>query len=236
MLSRIFEAIAILSCSRLAASSCSGGACAAEAGTVDSHGPAFIQKKKKVTTGSTGLQSSSNKNDQRLNATSTTNATSFTPMCQGDASTWHVGSLTCANYAVGASEHEYCDQDFDQGFSATQVCVECGVCQAPLCQGDASTWDAGYGSCANYAVDASEHEYCGHDHDQGFSATQVCVECGVCQAAPTLPTPPVSRSSLLLLKRNLNRKTAKKRGDTLTDANMVGDVYRLPHGRWKQSR
>merc|ERR1712217_450451 len=51
---------------------------------------------------------------------------------------------------------------------------------APVCQGDASTWDGGYGGCANYAVDASEHNYCGDDSDQGFLANEVCVQCGVC--------------------------------------------------------
>ena len=50
------------------------------------------------------------------------------------------------------------------------------------CVGDASTWDAGWGTCDTY--DASDnsgnHKYCEEDIVDGQYASQVCQECGAC--------------------------------------------------------
>jgi hypothetical protein len=52
----------------------------------------------------------------------------------------------------------------------------------PGCQGDSSSWNAGWGLCPTYAEGQSNHNWCDQDSKNGFLAEQVCSECGKCAA------------------------------------------------------
>lgn len=54
----------------------------------------------------------------------------------------------------------------------------------PLCMGDATTWNAGHGSCKTYSPWGGNRAHCGSDSAQGFTADQACSECGSCQTCP----------------------------------------------------
>ena len=51
------------------------------------------------------------------------------------------------------------------------------------CQGNPGTFDAGYGSCATYAPDQGNNDYCSSDAQDNLFAQDVCAECGVCTAS-----------------------------------------------------
>jgi len=48
------------------------------------------------------------------------------------------------------------------------------------CQGDSSTWNAGYGSCSTYGPGAGNEAWCDSDSSGDLFAQDVCEECGQC--------------------------------------------------------
>jgi hypothetical protein len=59
----------------------------------------------------------------------------------------------------------------------------------PPCQGDAATWDAGYGLCPTYAEGQGNNNWCGSDSHLDLLANQVCSSCGACEDQAAVPTP-----------------------------------------------
>ena len=68
----------------------------------------------------------------------------------------------------------------------------------PYCQGDHGSWTAGFGGCDTYGDPLDNLPFCDRDQDstqEGLTAEQACVECGVCvywppPSPPPLPPPP----------------------------------------------
>jgi len=50
------------------------------------------------------------------------------------------------------------------------------------CQGDSSTWDAGFGGCSTYAPGESNDFFCDSDLSGGLYAQEACEECGQCSS------------------------------------------------------
>jgi hypothetical protein len=119
------------------------------------------------------------------------------PVCIGNAATWNGGWGGCITYKAGAANAPYCKMDSDGGKFASEVCEVCGECLASddptpapaptpdpwACQGDHTTWDAGFGGCEVYSSDQVNSGYCELDKDGGLSAAKCCPECNQC----TLP-------------------------------------------------
>jgi len=106
---------------------------------------------------------------------------------------WDAGYGPCKTYSKEfGSNHDFCESDMSNGFTASMVCTECGECSASGPEIDCvpiSAWDAGYGSCATYAYEPN-HGYCTDMHD-GISANEACPECGACiGASPPSPEGP----------------------------------------------
>jgi hypothetical protein len=63
----------------------------------------------------------------------------------------------------------------------------------PVCVGDSSTWNGGWGGCDTYYSGSSNYNWCSIDFDSPYYASEVCDGCGACMAgptpAPTFPAP-----------------------------------------------
>ena len=69
------------------------------------------------------------------------------------------------------------------------------------CVGDASKWNAGFGTCPTYKKPQPNHDFCDSDCVDGKCASQICPECGACTSMGIL----YSNLLTLTLTEYLNR-------------------------------
>jgi hypothetical protein len=64
--------------------------------------------------------------------------------------------------------------------------VDAGIAPAPeaptgpMCQGDSSSFNAGWGPCSTYSPGETNYSWCPYDCTGGLCANQVCSQCGEC--------------------------------------------------------
>jgi len=119
----------------------------------------------------------------------------------------NVSTLT----AILKEKAEAASLTFDEGSAAITVTIQVPTtteAEVTTCVGDASIWDAGYGTCSTYADGQANAPNCSnHSDGSNQTATEVCYQCGQCKevtttgnntdttqatATPGTPLPPIA--------------------------------------------